>query len=92
MIKKILGVVVALLAIAVIVVAVVHRGKYVSAVFDQPEAEAVFDATAEEGTAAGTEPRFEGADTAAPAVRPVGGHAPDSVRIADSLRGRAVAE
>lgn len=49
MIKKVLGIVIALLAIAVIVVAVMHRGKYASLVFEEPEAEAVFEATAEDG-------------------------------------------
>lgn len=86
MIKKILGVVVAAVAIAVIVVAVMHRGKYSSAVFNEPEAEAVFDATAEDGSTAGTELRYapetDGCDAA---VCPVYGDAPDSVKSVDSL-------
>lgn len=51
MIKKLIGIVIAAAVIAVIVVVVLHRDKYTSLVFDEPEAEAVFEATAEEGAA-----------------------------------------
>lgn len=57
MIKKILGIVIAVLAIVVIVMAVMHRGKYASLVFEKPEAEAIFEATtAEERAIPATDP------------------------------------
>lgn len=71
MIKKLIGIVVAAAVIAVIVVVVLHRDKYTSLVFDEPEAEAVFEATAEEGAARvwENEPDAAGASAQANGIR-----------------------
>lgn len=93
MIKKILGIVFAATAVAVILAAVMHRGKYTSAVFDEPEAEAVFDATSEDGAAAGAGPlRVPDTNASDRPARAMPEDAPDSLRPADSLHGDAAAE
>lgn len=69
MIKKLIGIVIAAAVIAVIVVVVLHRDKYTSLVFDEPEAEAVFEATAEEGAAPKRSIEPVAADTSAEGYR-----------------------